>query len=126
FTRQGFKRAMGDERTQQRRIERVRKFLLGHSNPRLQMFAMLSIAGLAGFSTSVILHWLGLNAMWLRYPIAVGVAYLVFLGQIGIWLSLQRRYSKMRGAPSRPVIRTGGDSAVGDVVYYGSDLVDDD
>jgi hypothetical protein len=112
--------------TPQQRIERLKRFLLGHSHPRLQMLSILSVAGLAGFLASVLLHWLGLRAMWLRYPIAVGIAYLVFLGLIGLWLSLQRRYSRARAYQQPRPVGTGGDSGAGDIIYSGADMIDDD
>lgn len=115
--------------TRERKVERLRKFLLAHGSPRWQMFAILSITLVAGLLASVGMHWLGLNAMGLRYPLAVGFAYLVFIGLIGLWLSLQRRYSKMRVAqPAQPrrTQSSDGASTVGDLVYYGTDGIDDD
>lgn len=58
------------------RIEgRIRRF----ASPRLQMAVMVAGTGVAGFFASVLLLHLGLHALWLRYGLAVGVAYVVFL-----------------------------------------------
>jgi hypothetical protein len=46
---------------------------------------------MAGFLTSFVLLHLGVSRMWLRYPIAILVAYCVFLLLLDLWLWLQRR-----------------------------------
>lgn len=57
--------------------------------PRVQMMLLLAAAGGAGFLTSYGLLQLGLDLMALRYPLAVGVAYLVFFLLLRLWLTLQ-------------------------------------
>ncbi len=57
--------------------------------PRVQMMLLLSAAGGAGFLASYGLLKLGLDQMALRYPLAVGVAYLVFFLLLRLWLTLQ-------------------------------------
>jgi hypothetical protein len=53
------------------------------------MLVLVCVTALAGFATSYSLLHIGLTSMTLRYPLAVGVAYLVFLGLVKLWL---RRY----------------------------------
>jgi hypothetical protein len=69
---------------------------------------------------------MGLNLMGVRYPVAVALAYLVFLGLVGIWLSLQRRYSRARLVHDRSASRdsSGSGSLVtaGDAVDVATDL----
>jgi hypothetical protein len=55
--------------------------------PRVQMMLLLSAAGGAGFLASYGLLQLGLDLMSLRYPLAVGVAYLVFFLLLRLWLT---------------------------------------
>jgi hypothetical protein len=71
-----------------RRIEFVRQRLW---LPRLQVSLILLVTALAGFLTSFVLLSQGVLRMWLRYPIAIIVAYCVFLGLLALWVWLQRR-----------------------------------
>ena len=71
-----------------RRVESIRQRL---SLPRLQVALILSLTGLAAFLTSYTLLSLGVSRMWLRYPVAILIAYFVFLTLLALWLWLQRR-----------------------------------
>ncbi len=75
----------------ERRIERIRQRLLRKSLPRLVMTVIVSLTGVSAFLASVMLLWTGVLKMWIRYPAAVVLAYLVFLILLGAWLWLQRR-----------------------------------
>lgn len=57
--------------------------------PRVQMTLLLALTGGAGFLTSYLLLRAGLDRMALRYPLAVGVAYLVFFLLLRLWIALQ-------------------------------------
>ena len=81
----------------ERQIGRMKSLLLSRGHPYLLMTIFLAITGLTGFLASVMMHMGGLNSMGLRYPLAVGVAYLVFLLCLGLWLLA---HQKARG--SRP------------------------
>lgn len=63
------------------------------------MLLILWGTGMAGFLLSFLLLRAGLSAMWLRYPLAVGLAYGVFLALLRVWLS----YQESRQAPSASV-----------------------
>jgi len=98
----------------ERTIQRVRALLQRRGLPYLQMTLVVAATGLAGFLASALLHWIGLTAMGLRYPIAVGFAWLAFLGLIGLWILFHRREQRRVrvGPPSSGDLvdaTTGGD-----------------
>jgi len=72
--------------TRERLIERAKARMAA---PRVQMMLLLSAAGGAGFLASYGMLRLGLDQMALRYPLAVGMAYLVFFLLLRLWLALQ-------------------------------------
>lgn len=72
-------------------IHKVKERLLRHGLPRLQMCTLLTLTGAAGFFTSYgLLQW-GVDSMALRYPVAVGAAWGVFLLLLRLWLLIQER-----------------------------------
>lgn len=77
-------------RKRQRKIEFIRRRLLRKSYPRLHASLILLLTGIAGFLASVVLLRFGLSSMWLRYPVAILLAYGVFLILLRMWLSLSR------------------------------------
>ena len=78
-------------KARERRIEIVSGRLLQKSLPRIQVSLLLSLTGLAGFLVSFSLLHLGVPWMWVRYPIAVLIAYGIFLVLLALWLWFQRR-----------------------------------
>lgn len=84
-------RKMQQIREQTRR--RAEAWLLRTGSPRFQMFLIVAMTGMAGFVFSVLLLKLGLGSMALRYPIAVVLAYGVFLLLVRLWLA----YQSLRG-----------------------------
>ena len=67
-------------------VERTRARLLRQGFPRVQMFILVSLTGLAGFGASVAMLAAGVDTMALRYLLAMGVAYIVFLLLLWLWL----------------------------------------
>ncbi|CAN7303005.1 hypothetical protein [Massilia sp. LjRoot122] len=67
-------------------VQRMRARLLRDSFPRVQMFILVSLTGLAGFGASAAMLLVGVDAMALRYLLAMGVAYIVFLLLLCLWL----------------------------------------
>lgn len=67
-------------------IRRIRGDLERDSFPRLQMFLLVTLTGATGFVASFILLHAGLVEMWLRYFASFGVAYLMFLFLLWLWL----------------------------------------
>jgi len=67
-------------------IVRLRHRLEEESYPRLQMGLIVALTGAAGLLCSYAMLRLGLDTMALRYPLALGGAYLVFLLLLWLWL----------------------------------------
>lgn len=59
--------------------------------PRFMLGIVLLLTGLAGFGISFGLLRAGLEAMWLRYPLAVLGAYGIFLLLMRLWVEIERR-----------------------------------
>jgi hypothetical protein len=70
----------------ERAVQTVRVSLMRRASPRLHMLLLVSITAVTGFATSYLLLHAGLTLMALRYPLAVGVGYLAFLGLVRLWL----------------------------------------
>jgi hypothetical protein len=69
-----------------RLVQRLQQHLELEGWPRVQMALLVALTGGAGLLASFVLLQTGLHTMWLRYPLALGVAYLVFLGLLWLWL----------------------------------------
>ncbi len=67
-------------------VVRARQDLQQHGWPRLQMALIVALTGAAGFLASHLLRLAGIDAMLLRYPMAVLLAYGVFLLLMWIWI----------------------------------------
>lgn len=80
--------AAQDER--KRVIERVRRSLVRDGSPRLLVSFLLALTGASGFLISAVLLRLGVTSMAVRYPLAVLLAYCVFLLLLRFWLALRR------------------------------------
>lgn len=59
--------------------------------PKFQMSLILLFTGLAGFLASYSLLHLNVTRMWIRYPIAILIAYGVFLLLLRLWLWMHGR-----------------------------------
>ncbi|KRD39624.1 hypothetical protein ASE35_04630 [Lysobacter sp. Root916] len=66
-------------------IARMRARLERAHWPRLQMATVVAITGGVGFVASYVLLRGGMDAMWQRYPLAVAIAYAVFLLLLWLW-----------------------------------------
>lgn len=67
-------------------IARMQRKLLASSSPRAQMALIVALTGAFGLLSSFVLLRFGLETMALRYPLALGLAYLFFLFLIWLWL----------------------------------------
>ena len=76
-----------DSRTEA--VKQVAQYLRRKSQPRLLLFAILVFTGIVGAASSFLMLHVGLEAMYLRYPIAALIAYLVFLLLLRLWQSHQ-------------------------------------
>lgn len=70
----------------QREIDRLRDQLERHGFPRLKMMLIVGLTGAGGFLASYAALTAGLASMTIRYPLAVGIAYVVFLFLLWLWL----------------------------------------
>lgn len=87
--------------------------------PRAEMSLILALTGGAGFLASFGMLKAGIDSMALRYPLAVAVAYLVFLLLLWIWLRSRQEatdaldlldLAPSDGGGGVPPIRGGGGS----------------
>ena len=85
-------------------IRRIRGDLERDSFPRLQMLLLVTLTGASGFIASYVLLHAGFVEMWLRYLAAFGVAYLMFLGLLWLWLRTRAEdytdFPDLSGSPS--------------------------
>lgn len=89
--------------------------------PRLQMALIVVLTGAAGFLASHVLRLAGMDAMLLRYPLAVLMAYGVFL--LLMWIWIRWRWDAVAdglssgpgggGSPGSPWTGSGGHSGGG-------------
>jgi len=73
----------------QREINRIGRRMLDHGYPRLEMAFLVLVTGLVGFLASFALLHAGMQSMALRYPLAVGCAFIALLLQLWLWLRLR-------------------------------------
>lgn len=66
--------------------EKVKRYLVQRFYTRFHMSLILSSSALAAMLTNWLLLHGGIHAMWIRYPLAVSVAYLMFLVGVRLWL----------------------------------------
>ena len=62
----------------------------GAARWRAQMAAMVVVTASVGLFSSYALLHLGVRQMWVRYPVAVGLAYAALLIQIWMWVAWHR------------------------------------
>jgi hypothetical protein len=67
-------------------IVRLKRQLERESFPRIQMGFIVALTGAAGLLGSFVLLRAGVESMALRYPLALGLAYLLFLCLLWLWL----------------------------------------
>lgn len=70
----------------QREVNRQRRLLEKLASPRLSMALIALLTAGSGFLASWLLRLAGIHVLWLRYPLATAIAYLVFLLLLWIWL----------------------------------------
>jgi hypothetical protein len=103
------------ESIRRKEIERQRSRLEALGNPRLQMLLIVALTGLGGFLASFVLLHLGMHSMAVRYPLAVGVAYLVFLFLLWLWLRTTRDDYELEDPGIDVTCRTSCDGGGADI-----------
>ena len=66
--------------------EKVKRHLVQRFYTRFHMSLILASSALAAMLANWLMLHGGVHAMWLRYPLAVSIAYLAFLGGVRLWL----------------------------------------
>lgn len=84
-------------------------WLQKRGSPRLVMSLMLASTIGCGFLSSVAMHGLSVRPLW-RYPLAVLVAWAVFLGLVSVWVWWQRRQNEPAPPSSARSARDSGSS----------------
>jgi len=79
------------ERLRERALRALHVYFANRRWPRLMMSGILLITGGAGFLASFCLLKLGMTQMWIRYPLAVLLAWVVLLGLLRLWATIERR-----------------------------------
>lgn len=97
-------------------IQRIRRGLVQHGFPRLQMSLLVTLTGASGFLASFILLREGMVEMWLRYLAAFGIAYMVFLVLLWLWLR-----TKAEDYDDVPDISNFPSSGSGNSIFSGGD-----
>jgi hypothetical protein len=69
-------------------VGRLQRRLEQQGYPRLQMAVLVALTGGAGFLCSFTMLTYGVDAMWQRYLVSVGVAYLAFLTLLWSWIRI--------------------------------------
>lgn len=66
---------------------RIQRELEYSAYPRIEMGIIVALTGAAGWvASALLLHWGGMLSMAKRYPLALLLAYLVFLGLLWLWV----------------------------------------
>lgn len=77
-----------------RHIRETGEILLRHGYPRLEMAFLVLVTGLSGLIASFVMLHAGIDSMALRYPLAVGCAFLAFLFQLWLWLRMRQHWHR--------------------------------
>ncbi|MFA6562957.1 MAG: hypothetical protein WCV00_13690 [Verrucomicrobiia bacterium] len=79
-----------NQRWRERTVEALRRYYERERFPRLIVMVLLLATGGVGFLASAGMLWLGVHEMWIRYPVAVLLAYIAFVALIRLWAEGER------------------------------------
>ena len=80
-----------DRALRQRLLRQLRIYFAQERWPRAVMAVVLALTAAGGFFASFLLLHAGLERMWLRYPLAAAVAWLLFIGLVRLWAAVEHR-----------------------------------
>ncbi len=83
-------RRRSDSVTREELVGRLRRRLMHHGAPELQLLFIVCLSGTVAFLVSASGLWLGLSSMTVRYTFAAVSGYLTFLVLIRVWIAWQR------------------------------------
>lgn len=89
-------------------VARARNRLERNGWPRLQMAVIVLVTGAVGLLSSFLMLAAGVESMWLRYPLAVLIAYGVFLLLMWVWMRWRDTAADALDVPDFPMRGTGG------------------
>jgi uncharacterized membrane protein YgcG len=98
-------------------LAKIQRRFINKGRPRLVVFTLIALSGLAAFGVSTALFRLGLDHMGFRYLAATAAGYGVFMLLLAIWIELHRR-SENRGDFDVVDLPGGGASDVGAGVEF--------
>jgi hypothetical protein len=78
-----------DPALRRRLLRRLRIYFAHQRWPRTAIGIVLLLTAAGGFFTSFLLLRIGLGQMWIRYPLAATVAWLLFIGLVRVWAAFE-------------------------------------
>jgi hypothetical protein len=80
------------ERARRMAMRALRVYFAEKRWSRLAMAFILLFTGAGGVAASWVMLTAGLGAMWVRYPLAVFIAWIAFLALVWLWMQVERRH----------------------------------
>src|SRR5262245_6024110 len=81
---------MSSSSSRERLVARLRRRMESSGTAYGAMTLIVLVSGIVAFFSSVVMLHMGIDQMSLRYPLAVGCAYVAFVGLVRSWLVSQR------------------------------------
>jgi hypothetical protein len=78
----------------ERAVRHVRHKLQQRASARVHMIVLVTVTSAVGLLASYLLLHAGVRSMAVRYPLATGMAYAVFLGLVALWLRRFRLFAR--------------------------------
>jgi len=88
-------KTVDEEKLRGRLLGRVRGHLRRRGLARGIVSGIMFVTAVVGFLTSMLLLKIGVGQMWLRYPLAVLIAWGAFLGLVRVWAEMERSTMRM-------------------------------
>jgi hypothetical protein len=98
-------------------IARIERFIEARRHPRLMLFVIVLLTGITAFAASLLFWHLGVAWMWLRYPMTVTLAYIVFVLLVWLWLRSQEDHADVPDLSSLDPGALGSSGHAGECVH---------